>query len=624
MKKTILTLSIFFLFCLSVNATVANPKGEIKAIFSENFDAMTEGSENEPAADELAASSAVDSALTQTPGWAGRGLHQAGGALAVMHFVKKDWFGTDTVQGYIQTPQFDVRLDEGNFAVRFRARTASDKGARIHVEIYDPYTSNNIQAATAEIGAEWTAVQLEMCHPGYGNHLAYLQLASEGEDWLMDDFEIVQDCYTIMPPVVHFPRNVSYTSFTGRWNAVPLADSYLVSVFTTGEKDEREYILTDSATTEYTMVVNGTVKGKDYYYTVRTVGNGFTSDESEPRKVNVPLTSLETPATLEATDVTADGFTARWTPSFRAMGYIISLRREHVAEADESFVILHEDFDKFTSSYSGEQPFYGNLDDYTSMPGWKTDNGIYKKGMFGLDNYWSIYEDISLTSPALDLSAAGGEFTVTVLCEVSAACKLSVTCGDEVQSQDCNKGSVEEHKFTFPNGTASSCLVLEIDGRGTIMFDEITVSQTIKAGESVTENVGTYNTETPVESYEFTGLDAAPGDVFCYSVVAWSYSLDEDGVWGPNVYSESSDVRRVNIGGTTAVDEVGIAGNSVRAAEGGIVADFENAARITVLNAAGQVIESMALPAGTTFVPLQYRGFVIVTLSDGTSRKLFI
>ena len=51
MKKTILTLSIFFLFCLSVNATVANPKGEIKAIFSENFDAMTEGSENEPAAD---------------------------------------------------------------------------------------------------------------------------------------------------------------------------------------------------------------------------------------------------------------------------------------------------------------------------------------------------------------------------------------------------------------------------------------------------------------------------------------------------------------------------------------------------------------------------------------------
>lgn len=307
MKKTILTLSIFFLFCLSVNATVANPKGEIKAIFSENFDAMTEGSENEPAADELAASSAVDSALTQTPGWAGRGLHQAGGALAVMHFVKKDWFGTDTVQGYIQTPQFDVRLDEGNFAVRFRARTASDKGARIHVEIYDPYTSNNIQAATAEIGAEWTAVQLEMCHPGYGNHLAYLQLASEGEDWLMDDFEIVQDCYTIMPPVVHFPRNVSYTSFTGRWNAVPLADSYLVSVFTTGEKDEREYILTDSATTEYTMVVNGTVKGKDYYYTVRTVGNGFTSDESEPRKVNVPLTSLETPATLEATDVTADG-----------------------------------------------------------------------------------------------------------------------------------------------------------------------------------------------------------------------------------------------------------------------------------------------------------------------------
>ena len=77
--------------------------------------------------------------------------------------------------------------------------------------------------------------------------------------------------------------------------------------------------------------------------------------------------------------------------------------------------------------------------------------------------------------------------------------------------------------------------------KGDLYFDDIEISQTIKTGETVTEQIGVFNTadETMPKSgdvarteYVFTGLDVRSGDSFVYTVKAWSWSLGEDGVWG--------------------------------------------------------------------------------------------
>lgn len=597
---------------------------EKATVFSQNFNLLTEGTPENPAEAE---SNPLAPDLTGGQEWRGRGLHEAGGALAVMQFEQKDWFGAETVQGYLQTPYADVRLDEGRFIVQFSARSLDQESTTLKIEVYDPYTSNNIDVADLTLTSEWKVFEAPLSHPGYGNHLAYMQLAALDGNWVIDDFEIRQVYTTVMPPMSHFAKNVSYEEFTGYWNPVPMAESYLVSAYSLDENDNRVYLVKDAATTECEFTVKGTVKGTDYYYTVRSVSPLYTSEEAEPRKVHVPLTSLETPAVLEARDITAESFTARWEPTFRAMGYIVNLRRSHVAVSDEDFTVLREDFDN-CKGYEGYPdwavPFYGNLDDYTNMPGWQAPNGpVTLDGMFGLDNSWKKYEEISLTSPSLDLSADGGRFRVVLKVKGTAGQTLNATCGETVKSHTLTDDA-EEFTLDFDNGSASTTIKFEFDGEGYLFFDDIAIMQTVHAGESVTENVGNYDTGEPVTEYTFSGLNAHAGDIYEYTVTAWSYSLGEDGVWGPNVYSEASEPQRVTIPDTSGINEAFTARETPRVSAAGGMLRVETAedAVLELYNATGMLIGRYDVSAGTNTIAAPCRGLIIARMGGFSAKTV--
>ena len=145
---------------------------------------------------------------------------------------------------------------------------------------------------------------------------------------------------------------------------MPLAESYLVSVYSRDDADNRTYLVKDKPATGCTLTVDGTVKGTDYYYRVHSVNDRYTSVESEERKIHVPLNDLEKPVVLPAENVSADGFTARWEPTFRAMGYIIGLSKEYTATEDVLVTLVHEDFDKITSGdLDWPYPFYDELNE---------------------------------------------------------------------------------------------------------------------------------------------------------------------------------------------------------------------------------------------------------------------
>lgn len=563
MKKYLLSLGFALSATALAFAAKADPRGQLVPTFAEHFDALVNGTENAPATDELSTGGKIDPSLTGGLQWSGRGLHEAGGALAIMKFEQSDWFGTEEVQGYLRTPYADVRMDEGKFTARFRARKLTadnDALAKIHIELYDAYTSNAIQTEIIEITSTWATYDVDLYHPGYGNHLAFVEIASEGDEWLLDDFEIIQDYYALPAPIIHFPRNVTYEHFTARWNPVPLAQSYLVSVYTRDEADKRTYLLKDTPTTDCTLDVDGTVKGTDYYYRVRSVNDQYTSDESEERKVHVPLNELDRPVTLPAENITLDGFTARWQPTFRAMGYIINLSKEYIATTDVLVPLVHEDFNKITSGdLDWPAHFYDNIDDITTIPGWQYNYfGVrVVAGMFGLDNSYKAYgEDIHLTSPALDLSADKGNFTVRLNIYGDKDDIISITSGDKTLTHILAEQGAQSLSLQFDNGTPSTTIRIEFDGDGAskmLFFDDIYIEQTIHAGGTVRENIGSYKTENTDTSYTFTGLDATEDDNFIYTITAWTHSLDEDGVWGPDVVSEASEPCRVVISNTSGI-----------------------------------------------------------------------
>lgn len=629
MKKYLLSLGLALSAAGFAYGAKADPQGELVATFSENFSALVNGTEAEPAVDELSYGGKIDPALTGNKEWQGRGLHEAGGALAVMTFEQSDWFGTETVQGYVRTPYADVRMDDGNFTVRFRARKLTDDETltKIHVELYDAYTTNSIDAGTIEITGNWATYEIDLCHRGYGNHLAFVEMASEGEEWLFDDFEIIQDYYALPAPIVHFARNVSYEQFTGRWNAVPLAESYLVSVYSRDEEDNRTYLVKDEPTTDCTLTVNGTVKGTDYYYRVRSVNAKYTSDESEERKIHVPLNDLEQPVVLEAENVSTDGFTARWEQTFRAMGYIIDLSKEYVATEDALVTLVQEDFDKITDgTLDWPYPFYGNLDDITNISGWQYNyfNVNVVEGMFGLNNAYKKYgEDVYLESPAIDLSGDGGKFTVKLDVYGDKDDVVSVKSGDKVLTHTLAEQGAQSFSLEFDNGTASSTIRLEFDGEGEsqkLFFDDIYIQQAVHAGDIVKENVGTYKTETPETSYVFSNLNASKGDTFVYTVTAWSFSLDEDGVWGPDVFSEASAPCRVVIGDASGINDIESSEPTVSVVNELLTVTVGEASIVEVYSANGMLIGRYAVSQGTNTIDPAVSGMLIVRVGDKVAK----
>ena len=631
MKKYLLTLGMVLGASAFALAAKADPQGVLVPTFAEHFDALVNGSETTPATDELSAGGKIDASLTGGNVWSGRGLHEAGGALAVMKFEQRDWFGTEEVQGYLRTPYADVRMDGGNFTARFRARklTADDTMAKIHIELYDAYTSNAIQTEIVEISGSWATYEVELCHPGYGNHLAFVEMASEGDEWLFDDFEIVQDYYSLPAPIVHFPRNVTYERFTARWNVVPLAQSYLVSVYTRDDDDNRTYLAKDIPTADCTLDVEGTVKGTDYYYRVRSVNDRYTSEESDERKVHVPLNDLERPVVLAAESVSTDGFTARWEPTFRAMGYVIGLSKEYVATEDVLVPLVHEDFDKITSGdLDWPAPFYDNIDDITSIPGWQYNYfGVrVVAGMFGLDNTYKAHgEEIYLTSPALDLSADNGHFSVRLNVYGDKDDIVSVTCGEKTLTHTLAEQGHQEFSLDFDNGTAASSIRLEFDGDGAskmLFFDDIYIEQAIHAGGIVKENIGSYKTDTPETAYKFDGLNASEGDTYVYTVTAWSHSLDEDGVWGLDVLSEVSEPCRVLISASDGIDDAAVAGTSVTAVGNTLVVTVADPMPVAVYNINGVLLAGYEANSGVNTFDVAASGIVVVRVGDKAVRVL--
>ncbi len=614
MKKFLWTL------CFATIAFGAHA-AERAVVFSEYFDSFTEGTANSPAEEEISANGVVDASLTGSFQWKGRGLHSAGGALAVLHFEKSDWMGPYEVVGYIECPYTDVRLDGGSFTVRFKAKSLPADGAKVHIEVYDPYTSNAIDAAVVDVTDSWAVYEVPLVHPGYGNHLAYVQMASEANDWLIDDFEIVQNYEGLMPPVAHFAKNVSYEQFTANWNPVPFATGYLLSAFSVDEKGNRIYVVENQPVDQCEHTVTGTVRGTDYYYTVQSTNASYTSVETEPIKVHVPLDFLDVPVVLNATDISETGFTARWEPVFRAMGYIVNLKRSHVALSDEDCTVLHEDFSKCENEYGYSQPFYGKTDDVTNMPGWIFPEywSRYDSGMLGFSNMYHAYEDIYVESPVLDLSNAGGKFSVKV--QVVGEKGRTVTLSSNGMAKTYKlESDRDDFEMVYDNGSDNTVLRFSYDGKGDLYFDDIEISQTIKTGETVTEQIGVFNTadETIPKSgdvarteYVFTGLDLRPGDSFVYTVKAWSWSLGEDGVWGPTVYSDVSLPMTVNMGnsGISVVESEEIV---VRSVASDIIVNTLEPLDVEIYNVEGRLCGSYRIGSGSTVIESPVHGFAIV------------
>lgn len=131
-------------------------------------------------------------------------------------------------------------------------------------------------------------------------------------------------------PVAAAATDVTYHSFTARWDAVPGALGYLVSVFTISDTNTPLYVpgfkgLENGNQTS--VSVDGLEPETTYYYTVTLTTGWEESEPSEPVAITTepcPLAIIR-PEALPATGVTQTGAVASWVRLEAADDYILSL-----------------------------------------------------------------------------------------------------------------------------------------------------------------------------------------------------------------------------------------------------------------------------------------------------------
>lgn len=237
---------------LSKAGEAADETPNLQVLLEEDFSKFTAGSEATPDATDVADATTgyIADELTNTPGWSGDGVFQAGGC-AYIGIVDEGTDNEDT--GFLNSSTFDGSGNDGYIVVTFRARVA-EEGATDAVEFVsideddinesDPM-SGVVDYKQVAITDQWAEYEVEL-KSGAAN--ASIQLYAYQSPIYIDDIKVVQTVKIDVPaPEALAATNVTPTSFTANWSAVEGATSYMLTVFSfkTIKSDVEEATVTE-------------------------------------------------------------------------------------------------------------------------------------------------------------------------------------------------------------------------------------------------------------------------------------------------------------------------------------------------------------------------------------------
>ena len=416
-----------------VNAAIKAPAKAVPddgreyiTVIEEDFSLFTAGTEDEPDKTFLEGTNEViPSKYTHTPGWKGRGIMSAGGAVCIG--LVTDPYTQATMTGQIELPELDLHKDAGRAYLSFRAKPLPPDVDMLTIRWVTTPDAENPMGYTGEEQTVyiqpgmWQTVEMDLTECPEN---ACVQIFSEYHEVLIDDIRIMQH-----QPEVDAPKALKWTdytgdSFTAHWTKVEGADHYILNCFYVRREATEEmpadykYILKDKELTDTLYHFTGLKPERVYYYYVRAVGpTGQISEESRV----VEVMALTVPAGVTFDNVTSKGFDVSWEPVLNAESYEVNTSLAHVAPADEDFDLVNDDFSAIVSEGSIGNP-YGNTYGYYDMniygmnrAGWVMYEGGVINGGICLHNYVSAYGEQyygELVSPIYVISQSTGDITI--------------------------------------------------------------------------------------------------------------------------------------------------------------------------------------------------------------------
>lgn len=396
---------------------------EYAVVIEEDFSLCTAGSEENPVKEFIEdANFNIPSKYTHTPGWSGRAVMQAGGAICIGKY--HDNFTDQTMTGQIETPVLDLHRDRGRAYLQFRAKSLKPDVDLLTIRWVtpgDPLPTTGEEQTVYINGTIWTTVNVDLTDCPED---AIVQIWSEYNELLIDDIKIEQH-----QPVIDEPKALKWTdytgdSFTANWSAVDGADHYLLNCYyvrregTEDQLPDYKYILKDKEVKETSYNITGLDPEKVYYYYVYAVNaDGVVSSESQV----VEVLALTVPADITISNVKPESFRVDWSPVLNAEGYGFQALLTHTAYYPQNYALIDELFDCIVTEGSVGNPYansigYYDMDSYgLSRANWVLYEGALINGGIALHNYVSTYGTEyfgELVSPILTIGQSTGEITI--------------------------------------------------------------------------------------------------------------------------------------------------------------------------------------------------------------------
>lgn len=608
---------------MSVSAAYADDAAsDVKVLIDTDFTVFTEGSEQSP-------KSLYSYTFNQkVEGYYGiSGVSAAGGKILV------------GPSGYLQLNQFaELPTGGGTIRVTLEVKMLDSYGGAI--QLTRGYSSTDIVYEAVETD-EWTTVSV-LCG-GYTNTSSSrlkVQPFLSISGFYLKSLKVEYSADFIVAPEAYLPSDADGTSFTASCSRVTGASAYEADVYSLGTDGKPVYAEQNVALTAISSYANPSAKitGLDpattYYFVARALNaDGKKSDDSEAVQVIKSISSIDAPVALPASNCTATGFTANWETVADAKGYLINVYEKQTLAQDTEASVFAEDFSGVNVGTISNIDYDGNLDDFTVVPGWQTESGT-KAFAAG---YFVFYPTSSgtLTTPAIDLSADGGAFTVTLngftgkygsmnATENTLMAELLVD-GEVVETGNtyvCDKTGPYDFVFNFTKGTADSRIrftyTLENSNYDKLYVDAIDIKQLLPAGTVINKQIATVSKEAPATSAEIQ-LTPEKDKAYYYGVVAVAQTVTGTGATAAvgELLSKESNPVEINFT-SAAISEVAAEGAAPAAWKAGAGILGVNGVKVAVYDLTGRVLyNGAAAPA----IDLGVNGVVIVNV-DGVTVKV--
>lgn len=243
--------------------------------------------------------------------------------------------------------------------------------------------------------------------------------------------------------------------------------------------------------------------------------------------IEIVSVQLSTPTLQEETNISKDSFTANWSAVDNADSYIFKLTANHTAETDETFYYTNSSFDNVASQGTIYDPEI-TPEMEASIDNWHIYMPALINEAIGFTGKYAGSEVFgAITSPVLDLSSDNGNINLTfkALANINETLMVSLITSKygyydvaDQKSIMVEKEGWNEYSVELTNGTYDAYVEITNFGTGNVFFDDIKISQSIKAGESKTLVLEELEVEDTLHKANIE--EAFFGDVLSYQVAA--------------------------------------------------------------------------------------------------------